>query len=182
MNKSNYRNDIQNGFTLIELMMVLAVALVTLGIGLPSFEGAIADARLVSQTNNVVAALNAARATAISEHYESIVAPITGTSWQNGFQVFIDKNGNQSADDGEIIQTFEAVNGDITLVPNNPFKRRVTYKPDGRSVAGSFYICSNADLKTFRRITIAGTGRIRTEKPEASGLTPSGESYAGNCT
>ena len=171
----------QAGFSLMELLITVSVMAITLGIGIPSFQTFIANARLVAQTNNIVSALNIARSKAISTHYRGIVAPITGTDWTDGFQVFVDRDGNQEASDDEVIQKFEAMSGGFYVKPTATVNDKVVYDPDGRADAGSFYICSLPGLNDFRRVVIAGTGRIRTESPLANGETETGETYEANC-
>lgn len=53
------------GFTLIEMMITVAVMSIILAMAVPSFREAIENARLSTQVNEFVTALNAARAEAI---------------------------------------------------------------------------------------------------------------------
>lgn len=55
----------QAGFTLIELMVALAVLAIVLGIGVPSFQNIMERNRAASQTNELLGALQATRSEAI---------------------------------------------------------------------------------------------------------------------
>src|SRR5688572_16029390 len=57
-----------SGFTLIELMVTIAVASVLLGIAVPSFNQLIVTNRLTAQANEVVSAINFARSEAIKRN------------------------------------------------------------------------------------------------------------------
>jgi type IV fimbrial biogenesis protein FimT len=54
-----------SGFTLIELMVALAVTAIVLGIGVPSFQNVMERNRAASQTNEMLGALQATRSEAI---------------------------------------------------------------------------------------------------------------------
>lgn len=57
-----------SGFTLLELMVTVAVASVLLTVAVPSFNQMILNSRLTAQANDVVAALNFARSEAIKRN------------------------------------------------------------------------------------------------------------------
>lgn len=54
------------GFSLIELMMTVFIAGILLAVGIPALRSTIADSRLASQTNEMIAAINLARSQAIT--------------------------------------------------------------------------------------------------------------------
>lgn len=58
----------QHGFTLIELMMTIIVAVILVGIAIPSFSNMINRNRLVTHTNDVVMAMQLARSEAITRN------------------------------------------------------------------------------------------------------------------
>ena len=98
----SYRNR-SSGFTLIELMVTVAVLGIAIGIAVPSFAELIKNNRAESQSNAVVNALSLARSEAIKRGATVTVAPLTaGTSWDNGWAV---KAG------AEVLRTFEALKG-----------------------------------------------------------------------
>lgn len=56
------------GFTLVELLITLAVVAIMLGIGVPSFQETIVRNRLMTQTNDILTAVNLARSEAVKRN------------------------------------------------------------------------------------------------------------------
>ncbi len=57
-----------NGFTLIELMVTIAIAAILLGVGVPSFTNMIVGNRLATQTNELISGINLARSEAVKRN------------------------------------------------------------------------------------------------------------------
>ncbi len=99
----------QRGFTLLELMITVAILAIILAIGVPSFLSTIAKSQITTQTNNMLAALNTTRMLAIKNNTGfSICASSDGasctanTAWNQGWIIFRDTNRNRAVD-GEAI-------------------------------------------------------------------------------
>jgi type IV fimbrial biogenesis protein FimT len=161
-----------HGFTLIELIVVVAIMALTLAFGLPSFQAVIASSRLTNAANSMVTALQRARSEAIKTNRLVTVMNVNNNSaWQDGWIVFIDKNANNYQDrDGDpnvdepTISAFEAINSNLTVKPANNFTDRIIYRPDGRSnTFGNFTFCSSPEVGDFRNVVIAATGRVHVE-------------------
>lgn len=166
------------GFSLIELMVVVAIIGITLGIAAPSFQSLIASNRLTTSANNLVSALQLAKSEAIKSNRLVLVS--NNGTWASGWIVFSDVNqDNAQATDGTepTLGSIDALNTGFTVNPSNAYANRVTYRPDGRSSTfGSFYLCSPANTADFRIVTIAATGRVRVDTPASSGIA-----YAAHC-
>lgn len=92
------------GLTLIELLIVLAVAMVLLGVAAPSFQQTLQRLRLQAAVNDLHAAIDLTRSQAIARGSKVTMAPVepAGTNWQSGWIIFIDANGNRRPDAGEL--------------------------------------------------------------------------------
>lgn len=82
------------GFTLIELMITVAILAILLGVGVPSFVDYIRNSRTSTQVNELATALGFARSEAIARGVPVSVAAIDNVTLANGWCVFV---GNGAA-------------------------------------------------------------------------------------
>ncbi len=97
----------QQAFTIIELMVVLAVAAVLLTLAVPSFQRTMQNNRVVAASEEFASALNYARAEAIRRGGKvSLCSSTNGSScgggWSDGFIVVLDSAATDSASSVEI--------------------------------------------------------------------------------
>lgn len=86
----------QKAFTLIELMVTVAVAAILMAIALPSFVDLIRGVRASADVSALTTALSLARAEAVRHNS---VACVTSAGWGAGWSVKVDADGNSSCDD-----------------------------------------------------------------------------------
>lgn len=97
------------GFSVVELMITVAIVAIITTIALPSFNELIVQNRLSSQANELVAGVSLARTAAIETNSGGGFCPANATqtgcggSWQNGWLVWADANGNGNPDPGEVL-------------------------------------------------------------------------------
>ena len=109
-----------SGFTLIELMITIAVLAVLLAIGLPSFQQSLRSNRAATATNEMMAALSLARSEAIRNKGGGAVCPSTGGTacggtWSDGWLVWADTNGNGALDAGEAVLRYSQARSKLTV-------------------------------------------------------------------
>jgi type IV fimbrial biogenesis protein FimT len=176
------------GFTLVELMVTIAVLAILLSIGIPSFSRMMASSRMATQTNEIVAGLNLARSEAVRRgHPVSIRAIAANGSYAGGWLIFNDANGDgdraDTADtentDGTVIRQNEAVSGNTTMqrVTRAGTTPSFTYSDDttaeaqflvfnsrggnGRGAAAFFRICDSGSTSTPGRIVqVSVVGKV----------------------
>jgi type IV fimbrial biogenesis protein FimT len=103
------------GFTLVELMIVLAIAGITMAAAVPTFQGMIVRNRIASHTNDFLLALNVARSEALRVGGTvSVVAnaPVSGNNFGGGWCVAI---GTPTDCTGALLQSFPAFTDNATL-------------------------------------------------------------------
>ncbi len=172
------------GFTLLELMITITVAGVLLAIGIPNFRSALADSRLAAQTNELSAALSAARGEAMKRGVRvTICRSTTGTgcsttaagNWREGWLVFAETAAAGTigtVDAGEptiAVRSEIAGNNSINFTGNPTW--RVTYNTQGMTTSlGTFRVCDNTRSGYQREIAVARTGRSRMQRFNGNGV------------
>ncbi|MEI8572788.1 prepilin-type N-terminal cleavage/methylation domain-containing protein [Methylomonas sp. LW13] len=174
--------ETSKGFTLVELMVTIAIAGVLVGIAIPSFTSIISNNRLTTSANELVTALNLARSEAVKRGVSVTVRKIDDKSstnknktawasanWEQGWDVFTDANDNGEFDTGDdvLLKTYAALSASYTLRGNN-FANFIRFTSSGQSnTNGSFVICNNSDgnntpeANTSRLIIVNSIGRVR---------------------
>ncbi|MGD8595375.1 MAG: GspH/FimT family pseudopilin [Gammaproteobacteria bacterium] len=94
------------GFTLIELMVTIALAAIILTQAVPSFNALVQNNRLISQKNEFISTLNLARSEALKRGTRVTVCASTDQTtcdtndWAQGWIVFSDRDADQVLDSG----------------------------------------------------------------------------------
>lgn len=174
-----------HGFTLLELMITVAILAILLAIGIPSFQSAIASSQLTNQTNRIVGALQQARIEAIKRnaHVVMCVSDDEETcdstkSWASGWLIFQDANKNGAQDGGEtILAVGQASPSSTTSVGNTNLKSSIRYGADGQLVGvanGTIRVCklTRAVQDNARDIVLNRVGRVATERKDLNGACP----------
>jgi type IV fimbrial biogenesis protein FimT len=165
------------GATLVELMVMLAVAGVLLAAGMPAMGELIARQRLRTSVADLFAAIDLTRSAAIARGGRVMLAPLDppGVDWRRGWAVFVDKNGNKSLDPGdELIFRQGPVAAGIGIAaafssPQPPLY--IAYNGAGRSCSAGNSMAArwgswSLALGTHRRnIKINMLGRVRVCDP-----------------
>ncbi|MCW8166981.1 prepilin-type N-terminal cleavage/methylation domain-containing protein [Verminephrobacter aporrectodeae subsp. tuberculatae] len=181
MHKRTDPSGRNGGFTLIELMITIALAAVLMTLAAPSFVQYQRNSELTSITNSLLTAINAAKSEAMKTGRNAFVRP-RATLWTSGWIVYVDTNRDNTYTNGTdtTVQTQEAIKAYFNITStgiaagSTPYIEfngsGYTIDQTGSPVALNLSIArtdaANASEET-RRIVVARTGRVRACKPSA---------------
>lgn len=158
------------GFTLVELMVIIAVISILSMLAVPSFKVSMVNNRLIGETTNMTAILNLARAEALRRNdYVSVCPSSNGTSCSGnnyaiGSVIFSDPNNSGLSGSSQIIRV-------MNQFPNNADKgkgiNRFTFSPTGAINSGTLLIC-NPGYSSYS-IKIGNDGSIQKTKNTGDG-------------
>ena len=135
----------QTGFTLLELLMTIAIAAIVATLGIPSFQYVTNSNRVAGEVNGLLGDLQFARAEAIKEGQPVTVClskggttcDTTGSAWQSGWIVYSNPAGTGSNTTipaaGSILRAQSTFTGTDTFVAAPGFSS-ITYNREGYAI------------------------------------------------
>lgn len=165
------------GFSLLELMAVLAVAAILVTVGLPGFGAMARQSCTVTGANSVLTVLLATRSEALKRDRAVSLCKtvdgavcITGTAigWDRGYLMYLDDNNNGRRDATETVLKAELPLSTCAAISGGSggFLNALAYDGLGRpSKLGNFKVAAKSDSSYERRIVISPGGRPRICNP-----------------
>ena len=168
------------GFTLVELLVTIAISGVLLMVGIPSMANMAASLELSSATNVFVAGLYLARGEAIKRNKRVVLCKTADAvfctndgGWEQGWILFQDSNNNGLRETTEeIIRRELPLPAKVKLMGNSNVASYVSFAPTGSTQlvtggfqAGTLTVCRQSlSAGDAREIVLNATGRPRVQK------------------
>ncbi len=161
------------GFTLIELMISIAVAAILFGIAVPQFSTVTQNARMTSARNGLFTAFQLARTEAVTRSVHVVVCAsadgiICSGDWGRGALVFVDANSNRQRESNEGLLTQFSPDSFKNLVVQGG-RRLTSFGPDGRAGGSNqtLAFCAPGRVDGLS-VVVSNVGRIRMGKAVCS--------------
>jgi type IV fimbrial biogenesis protein FimT len=167
------------GYTLIELMLGLALLGILLTWGVPNFVDLYQRNLIATQTQRLMGDLFHARSEAIKRNKPVVICRSQDAShctpsstsqadWSMGWITFVNEDEDKNRDPDEpVLRRGGTVPGPLSVQFNHWW--RMTFRPNGGAGNGTFTLCDQAGNEY--RITVYHSGRTRVSKSKADSST-----------
>ncbi len=168
--KTTNGTSLRNGFTLVELLVVLAIAAITVFQVVPSFTKLIQDARIETAASNMERSLRFARSAALLEKAPVRLCPSedghwcsASGDWSKGWITYVDQSGGPDRDPGDLVIATQGSFKSIQIRYNRG--SRLSLNALGRiTQSGSMRICDQRYSDNAVTLFIIHSARLRREK------------------
>ncbi|MCK5640627.1 MAG: GspH/FimT family pseudopilin [Gammaproteobacteria bacterium] len=173
-------NQTSSGYTIIELMVTLAISSILIGFTAPSIQSVLASTRQTSHLNSLVSSFHLARSEAAKYGYKVVICKSidgetcnTSMQWDQGWLVFTDQDDNRSrtADEPRLQVRMPFSTGQtLTYRRGVGSNNYITYHPDGFTrTNGTFTFCDTRGSEHAKALILYKTGRTRISRTRANG-------------
>ncbi|MGB1579965.1 MAG: GspH/FimT family pseudopilin [Nevskiales bacterium] len=167
-----------SGLTLVELLIAISVASITLSVAIPSFSTLIMNSERTANIAALQTAVSLARSEAVKRGYrvslcrsdnpDAATPCASGSNWADGWILYTDRDGNgQPETSAEILLAHPAINdaADASLIGSGTLADRLEYLANGHlSVAvgpnDKIIRCDKRGYQSARAIHISSSGRV----------------------
>ena len=168
------------GFTLVELLVSLALAAILASLSAPTFVKTLRDMRLLAYTHSLLGDLAFARSESIKRSRRVVLCKSSDGvdctklgQWSTGWLIFEDTNNDGERGSSEtVIRSAAKLPVSWRVTGNSPVANYISYHPMGRTKlisgafqAGTLTICEVSPEPTQgAEIIISASGRSRSQK------------------
>ena len=158
------------GFSVIELLAVLAIAVILLSLGIPAWKDLISSTRVSTSRMQLATALALGRHTALENGQYLTLCPSVDqqhcsgdyTAWHAGMILFVDRDADrQHTADEPILRTIAPM--PRITIQSSSGRRSIRFAADGSAWGSNLTLrfCMPEDASYNRAIILYGSGRAR---------------------
>lgn len=163
------------GFTLMELLVALAVAAILVTIAIPSYRSLVQRNTMTAAVNDLVGDLNFARNQAVTRGQRVYICKSSGNAtcadtgdWSQGWLVYAPDPGTDTPTADNLLRVSPPIESQISIEGNNNIVSKAFFDANGFAMGSIGSLVAHGDgTNQETRIVVAGTGRIRTETSTA---------------
>lgn len=150
-----------SGFTLIELMVAIALLAILISLAVPSFTSMIKRNRVDAAASSLAVGLATARSEAVKRGVNVSICKssdgstcATSGDWSTGWVIYVTA--------GTPIKVFDAAGSSVTMVGDNNVQSAIIFSPTGQTTLtadGNITVCIAG--VTAKVVTVSASGRAR---------------------
>jgi type IV fimbrial biogenesis protein FimT len=175
---SSSSHSIQKGFTLVELVVTIAILAILTTLAVPGFGEMLRQWQRDNATRELALSMQIARSEAIKTSRQIVVCPsldgiacVASTEWRNGWMVFVDDGAgttananNQSYDAGErVLKVVPSLTG-LTSLTSSEGVQVMLFLPNGLMASPRTVLTVNpygaTSATKVTQITVSRVGRV----------------------
>ena len=153
------------GFTLLELLVAIAIVAILITVAVPSFREMIMNNRISMRMNNFADIIQFARSEAVRiGGAVGVKADGGGSDWAQGVTVWNDADGDGTQDGSEtVLRVLETFQSGVTLSSDgfSSFQFQASGYTNDSFAGGSLDLCDGRTGETGRQLQLLSTGLIR---------------------
>jgi len=149
------------GFTLVEMMFVIAIMVILAAIVTPNYQTFMAQRRLNGAARQIMSDLMHARMQAVSQNNEfKVIFPNESSENKYEYKILDDDDNDGNKDDAEVLHTgnIQTDYYDVTVLANS----NVIFQPNG--TASDYGTARVRNVSGDRYIIVSSAGRVRIDK------------------
>lgn len=150
----------ETGFTIVEVLVVVALIGIIAAFAVPQFGRIIDNNRVVSTANSVVGLMSFARSDAVRRGQRVMIRPADGANWNSGAVAGVDASGDGALSAAEVIRRIEGAEGTLALTGAN-----LDFRANGMTSAAApviYSVCSGSG--SGRSVTVSLGGRVNVQE------------------
>jgi type IV fimbrial biogenesis protein FimT len=146
----------QTGFTLIELMVTVAIAMILTMWAVPNMRSALLNNRITAKTNEFIRTIHYVKNETITRNNNGlIIQPFDDKTWESGWKIVDSDNKN--------IKVFPSKENDI-VITEVCGQNNIIFFSRGWTRNQYNFIVSHNQHSSGRIVSIARTGRVKSER------------------